>query len=236
VGKTVEISLKNTDEKVIVDSEDYEKVKDFKWSKDNNGYAASSLYVGNGKSKFVNMHRLILGEIKEGLRVDHINLNKLDNRKSNLRLATASQNAWNTGLRSTNTSGYKGVSRKGRNWISIICVNGVKHTLGTYESKEDAAKAYNIMAIKYFGEFAHLNDVDHTGFRLKPKQQKTSNYLGVFLDKQSNKWIATIRINGKQTNLGRFETEHDAARMYNFWEKDIHGESAKLNVIKGETK
>lgn len=230
----IEVNLTNTDEKVLVDYDDFEKVKDFKWHKDNNGYAASYLYMGKGERKFINMHRLILNNPETGLRVDHINLDKLDNRKSNLRVATASENAWNTGIRSTNTTGYKGVQPKGKKWMAVICVDGVRHSLGTYETKEDAAKAYNVMAVKYFGEFAWLNDVDQSEFKLKPKRQKASQYVGVFLDRYYSKWSASVKINGKPKNLGRFDSEHDAARMYNFWAKDLFGDQAILNVINEE--
>lgn len=86
--------------------------------------------------------------------VDHINLNKCDNRISNLREATRSQNAHNTAIVRTNTSGFKGVSRLNGRWRAAIRYGGKRAYLGTFPTPEMAAAAYASAAKRLFGEFA----------------------------------------------------------------------------------
>jgi hypothetical protein len=92
------------------------------------------------------------------LQVDHVNRIKTDNRISNLRLATNSQNKYNIGKRSTNTSGYKGVSlvKKTGKWFAKICVDGKQIGLGHFITPEEAHAAYCAAATKYHGEFARV--------------------------------------------------------------------------------
>jgi hypothetical protein len=92
-------------------------------------------------------------------RIDHVDGNTSNNKIENLRAATQSQNMGNSKMKSTNTSGYKGVSfRKDTNkWNASIMVNGKHISLGSYENKEDAAKAYSIGAKQHFKEFAKLD-------------------------------------------------------------------------------
>jgi hypothetical protein len=71
-------------------------------------------------------------------------------------------------------------------------------------------------------------------FNQKLTSKNKSGYKGVYLKKGTEKWAATVRVNGKQTHLGYFDSKHDAARMYNFWAADLYGEYARLNVIKEE--
>jgi hypothetical protein len=105
------------------------------------------------------MHREILN-VPDGILVDHINRNGLDNRKANLRRATHSQNAWNTPTpRKTKTSRYKGVYFHKRTgiWQAAITVNARQKYLGQFENELDAANAYDQAARKYHAEFAVLN-------------------------------------------------------------------------------
>lgn len=142
----------------LVDAEDYELVMGYRWHLDNNGYArANTPRDENGKRGFVLMHRLIMKNPKSD--VDHKNWNRLDNRRSNLRLATRSQNIANSKLSSNNTSGYRGVvgDRATSKWCAQIKSNGKKRVLGCFSSKEDAARAYDAAALEVFGEFASTN-------------------------------------------------------------------------------
>lgn len=141
----------------IVDDDDYERLSKFGWFYHKNGYAMRS-YKIDGNSKKSRMHREVLMAPK-GKDVDHINGNKLDNRKSNLRIATRSQNNANSKLSSHNNSGYRGVGwMPARNkWRARIQINGKGIHLGLFETIEEAALAYNAAARKYFGEFAKLN-------------------------------------------------------------------------------
>ena len=88
--------------------------------------------------------------------IDHIDGDSTNNKIENLRAATQSQNMANSRMKSTNTSGYKGVTfRKDTNkWAAAIMVNGKHISLGSYLHKEDAAAAYEIGAKKYYCEFA----------------------------------------------------------------------------------
>ncbi|MDC4245583.1 HNH endonuclease [Clostridium perfringens] len=133
--------------RVIIDIEDINKVKNFKWHLDNRGYTK------NEKNKIL-LHRLIMNA-KDGEYVDHINHNTLDNRKENLRVVTNQQNGMNRKLGIDNTSGVTGVSFNKRNnkWISQIGYNGKLKYLGYFDNLDDAIKVRKKAERKYFGEF-----------------------------------------------------------------------------------
>lgn len=151
-----------TGEKVSVDEVDVALVAPFKWHVTSNGYVGTSLRGG----RKVLLHRLIAGVTERSVLVDHQNRNKLDNRRSNLRLATRCQNAGNlVRVASKYRSRFKGVSwhkHVGR-WVAQLKVtlNSVEKNkyLGTFEHEEDAAKAYDKAAREHFGNFARLNFV-----------------------------------------------------------------------------
>ncbi len=146
----------------IVDDEDFEYINQWKWRY--NGKYAARTDCSNGKRKTVKMHRVI-NNTPNGLDTDHISGDKLDNRKCNLRTATRSQNMANQKKHKNNTTGYKGVfyiKRKYKNItykyiIAQICLNQKYIHLGYFDTLENAARAYDIAGIKYFGEFAKLN-------------------------------------------------------------------------------
>lgn len=138
-----------------IDGEDYSLVGQYRWYINHYGYA-----VTNVGYKKIFMHRLIMNTPK-GLVVDHINHNSLDNQKSNLRNCTRGQNQFNMLIRKDNTSGRKGVRwhKQLKKWNARIHVNGEEISLGCYNNREKASKAYNEAAQKYYGEFANLNKV-----------------------------------------------------------------------------
>jgi hypothetical protein len=107
------------------------------------------------------MHRVIMAA-PDDLHVDHINGDRLDNRRSNLRLATNQQNCWNQGLGKRNTSGFKGVSWHSRDLIfaAHIRADGRIKTLGRFADAISAARAYDEAARKHYGEFSRLNFPD----------------------------------------------------------------------------
>jgi hypothetical protein len=119
-------------------------------------YGMTSEAMNNKKKIY--LHRFILGA-SVGMEVDHCSGDTLDNRRSNLRIATKSQNRINTGPYRTNTTGYKGVSfRKRRNkFVASISVNRQTEHLGYFTTAVEAARAYDRAAIGAFGEFAWLN-------------------------------------------------------------------------------
>lgn len=139
----------------LVDSENYEYLSKFNWFLHSAGYA-----VRNKGKITVLMHREIV-EISETQQIDHKNGNRLDNRKSNLRIASQSQNMANTRIRKDNVLGFKGVSERSiprqGNFLAKICFNGKPLFIGSFKNPIDAAKAYDKKAIELFGDFAQLN-------------------------------------------------------------------------------
>jgi hypothetical protein len=112
------------------------------------------------------MHREVV-DAKPGDIVDHINHDRLDNRRSNLRICTHSQNCANgEGLRSHNSAGYKGVYAVRDKWRAQIRVNGRCHHLGYFVTKREAAIAYNEAAVRLFGPFASLNVIDDSALAI----------------------------------------------------------------------
>ena len=139
----------------LVDDIDFNELNKFKWHL-TAGYASRTAR-SNGKGFTVLMHRVIV-KPGHGQRIDHISGNKLDNRRSNLRLATNQQNLCNRGKTQKNTSGFKGVfwSYPCAKWRAQIAVNGHPKHLGVFDNKEAAYFAYRRAAKKYHGQFAHL--------------------------------------------------------------------------------
>lgn len=133
-----------------VDLDYLDLAKSHKWYKSKNGYAVTRI----SKSKQIFLHHLIL-KPSEGMVIDHINGDGLDNRRHNLRECTHRQNSMNQKLRVDNRSGYKGVgwcSRKNR-WRSRIQLGSREKHLGYYENIEDAIKVRKKAEEEHFGEF-----------------------------------------------------------------------------------
>ena len=144
------------DKFAIVNDEDYEKVNQHKWCYDCLDYAVRN----KGQSKKQRMQNFILNP-PIGFIIDHINGNGLDNRRNNLRIATQSQNRANSIINKNNTSGHRGVYwyKPYNKWMVMIMVNYKQIFLGYHIDKLKAVRIYNKSAIKYFGEFAKLNNI-----------------------------------------------------------------------------
>lgn len=146
----------------LVDDEDFVLFSGVKWSFAD-GYAVRTVYEGGGRSHPIythhRLHRLILNA-RKGELVDHINGNKLDNRRCNLRLCSVRQNCQNR-FAVVSKTGFKGVTKalwgKHIRWRARIRVDGSLIHLGYFQSPESAAKAYNDAANVYFGIFANIN-------------------------------------------------------------------------------
>jgi hypothetical protein len=145
----------------ILDPKDYYLFARFKWcigGDNGNFYAIRGQRIGSDDFKIVRLHRLIM-DAPDGVLVDHINGDGLDNRRANLRLATHSQNQWNKRKMENTTSRFVGVSfRENRGkWTAYIGVAGKRIWLGNFDSEIEAARVYDEAAKKYRGEFARLN-------------------------------------------------------------------------------
>lgn len=142
----------------LIDDEDYDRVTKYKWYL-NNKYARG--FVNGAK---IYLHRFVLNLAKEDkTMVDHINDNKLDCQKHNLRKCTNKQNTSNQKKRTKlATSKYKGVcwSESHKKWRATINNNRKHKHIGRFENEEVAARAYDYYANKYFGEFARYNFPD----------------------------------------------------------------------------
>lgn len=146
----------------LVDDEDFEALNEYKWQLTTTmwgSYATRKIKIGEKKIT-KGMHRLLLNPKDDEL-VDHINGNGLDNRRCNIRTCSHAQNTRNKSIPKNNTSGYKGVhwSKKNKNWISQIVINSKAYHVGSFSEIKIAAIAYNMAAIKCYGEFALLNKI-----------------------------------------------------------------------------
>lgn len=142
------IQLANNKGTVLVDAEDYEEINSYNQSITSQGYAKryatkSDRIKGSGGT--IRMHRQIMGieYLNGSIKVDHINGNKLDNRKSHLRICTHQENGRNRGYNKNSKSGIKGVSwHKGaKKWMANIFHNGKTVYIGLFSDKNDATKA-----------------------------------------------------------------------------------------------
>lgn len=153
----------------MVDDEDFEWLNQFKWHVSGNGYATNTRYIrGSGRrnQKSVNtyMHRMIMAN-PQGKKIDHIDGDGFNNQKSNLRVCSNAENSRNSSKSKSNTSGFKGVFlhdpkiRLAKPWRARLRFNRENYHLGFYTTKEEAARAYNEGALKYFGKYAKLNEL-----------------------------------------------------------------------------
>lgn len=143
----------------VIDLSDLPLVSQYKWrlTQYKSGYIyATCTTKKKGKTRTIYMHRLILG-LTNGLQGDHEDDNGLNNRRSNLRPATRTQNQQRQRPHKNGTSRYKGVCRYKDNWRAQIRVKGRRVWLGDYRSEPEAAIAYDRACIKHFKRFARPN-------------------------------------------------------------------------------
>jgi hypothetical protein len=150
----------------FVDDADYESVSRFKWyakasaSKLKSGAVVYTVYAQRGRGTRVqSLHRFLTGA-PAGVEIDHLDGNGLNNQRCNLRACDHRHNLANRGVQRNNTSGFKGVTIEAGKWVAKIGSgkSGYRRTaLGAFDSPVDAAKAYDLAAIKRWGEFAKTN-------------------------------------------------------------------------------
>lgn len=196
-------------EPILVDDEDYPHLMQWKWHIRRGGdkgkgkvhppYAVRTVKNEKGVSvKRAMVNDILHMDIPKGMTVDHENHNTLDNRKSNLRLATLSQNSQNKTAHGK-TSKYLGVSKAKDKWKVSI-----SHS---FYLEEKAAHCYDAMVLKFFGDDAELNFPVGNHKQYIPSKGKASKYKGVSINKKGSKrW--------KMTFTFLVEIEEEAARAY----------------------
>lgn len=140
----------NSNEEFYFDLEDYDRIKNYCWSSNENGY----IYTQE-KDAYILMHRFLMNEKDSEIEVDHFNRNRKDNRRGNLKSITRQHNNWNKGLQTNNESGVTGVrfNKEAQKWVAYI----MRKHLGTFNSFDDAVKARKKAEQKYFGEYSYNN-------------------------------------------------------------------------------
>lgn len=223
-----EIEIKN--HTVLIDDEDEEFVLSHTWypmaTKDGRAYYhrfRNKEERGNGK-KWIALHRELINA-PDGLEVDHKDRNPLNNQKSNLRLATSSQNSANSKSRCRQ---YKGVWKgpKSKGWTAYIKMDGKPTCIGTYKTEVEAAYAYDNAARKIYGEFAYLNFPDDIRSPVSYRDS-ISHSKGITFHKRNKRWEARIFLNKKYIYLGSFHSEKEAM------EAREQAERKKIKLLEG---
>lgn len=218
IGEMTIISRKYGILKTLFDLEDLEKMQDYVWrvcwDPKKNGFY---VYGSNYKKKILSLRlqRFLTNCTDKKLKVDHINGDTLDNRKSNLRICTNAENSRNSAKSKNGLwSKYKGVHKDRNRFVARIKVDYKEINLGSFKHEINAAIAYNNAAIKYHKDFARLNAIPDGPYPTEnEKPVKTSEYRGVCKDK--NKFRAILYHNSKIYHLGLFASEIDAVAAYN---------------------
>lgn len=194
---------------VLIDAEDYEKVKGYRWhllrkkaEAENLWYFSTTTFLPYlNKRASVFLHRMIMDcKNGDGFIVDHKNHNTLDCRKENLRICTAFDNMRSVRKNKRNTSGYKGICQNPvtKRWLARLQIKDNKISMGTYDTPEEAAKAYDRGALFHYGEFALTNfpreqytEEDMKNLNQAPRRhlnRNTSGYTGVLWNFDGNDW------------------------------------------------
>lgn len=156
----------------LFDSADIPRVARYAWSIKGRGYMTAYVQY---KERF--LHNYLLENYETGLFVDHINRDKLDNRRSNFRLCSLQQNAFNQGIPSTNTSGIKGAQQlKGGKWNARICFCQRSISLGVYDDPYEAGAAYDLGNRLLFDQYSWTNAGNVEGVPVEP-QLDTARYV-----------------------------------------------------------
>ncbi len=207
----------------LVDDADFELASTLTWSlhRSKRSYG-EVLYATNGSR---GLHRLIMGD-PPGLDVDHRDGDGLNNQRSNLRVATGSQNCRNSRKAANCSSQFKGVSwtPTTERWLANIYADGRNLYLGSFRNEAEAALAYNVAARDCFGEFAHLNEVTPelaaacaaNAVPIRPrapqaKPRTISGLWGVTWAAEKERWIVEV----KGERVGSFVHRGNAIRAYN---------------------
>lgn len=152
VGGIVYVKMSNTEKEMLVDSDIWEKLKNYCWYENTLGYAASKDY---GAKKCILFHVTAFPNCPRGLVRNHIDGNKLNNQRKNIRVIPQEKNCKNQVREKATSSGRNGVSFDShkKKWNSYITLNGNRKNLGYFQNLDDAIKAREEAEIEYFGEY-----------------------------------------------------------------------------------
>ena len=213
----------NKGEKILVSIEDYEHLKQFKWTHNN------SYIVGYVNNKSQRIHRYIMIELvghKELTRhnfIDHINGNKLDNRRENLRIVTVEENNRNKTKRKDTLSKYLGVSKKNNKYTAQLTLNDQNKSklYALYEIEEHAAYQYDLWVDQYNIIHAKKNNIE------KPDDfieyvKKDLKELPMYIYLENNKY----RVRIKNDHIGTYKTLEEAIKIK---DKNMSKISSELN-------
>lgn len=166
----------------IVDPDDFERLNRYKWQCTNLGYArrtASRMCDKRRKRVAIQMHNVVC-TTPQGMTVDHINRNRLDNRKANLRAVTLEQNNWNRKyVKKRAKTRYTGIywNSQMKKWQVRLMIKGRSRSFGYYADEVEAAKVYDKVVKEYRGEYAVLNFPEKRGKKravvLPPRTQRS---------------------------------------------------------------
>lgn len=210
---------------VYFDDEDYDLIKEYTWTiiKSRKTFYAkgSKGKKRGGDGRIIGMHRLVMQCNPEDI-IDHADRNGLNNLKSNLRISTQAQNAWNrTGFSS---SGYKGVhyNKRYKRYLVVLTISGEVKYGGYFDYPLVAADKYNELAIKYHGEFACLNEfTDDEKILIKyqkanplPKRKRIGSCKGKF-GKNHGKSKGVIKYNINGDYIATYDSLTQAAKENN---------------------
>jgi hypothetical protein len=236
----------------IIDEEDWPLVRHLRWYAMRQSrtkhrelwYAANhSVSMPDGTRRILLMHRLLMG-IDTDVLVDHENGDGLDNRRCNMRSATASQNKANTTRYANNSSGYKGVyatNRKRNPWSAQLRANGAIRHIGVFRTELEAAAAYDQAATLAHGEFARTSADSYlsSDAPIASAQAPTRSVListnrtgfnGVWgPHPQTGRYRAVITQQCKTHYIGYYATAEEAARAYDAKARELLGSRAHLN-------
>lgn len=242
VNSIIFIPLRDKSDTIIdyakADLEDYDKLKNIRFHKHigrrGNVYAEGEV---NGKS--VKMHTLIYGKAPHGFLIDHKDSDGLDNRKAKLRYATKSQNAQNRiKEQGKYSSDYSGVSVQDDFYRAIIQYQGKTISIGSYQSEIEAAKAYDIYAIHYYGKDAKTNkiltemEIDYILKNGIPVEyQKIVRDLPKNITYKNGKYICSVQRNKKRISKGGINTLEEAIKIKEEMIERLENEMKEQNPI-----
>lgn len=152
------VGYTSKDEPFYFDKEDFQKIKNICWFKDTKtGYIRGSL---SGLNKKVSLHRIVMEADKDDI-IDHINHDLTDNRKSNLRKCTRSQNAMNSHIRSDNKSGCSNVyyDKNRSKWGVQISFDKRRISIGRFDSYERAVEEQKKIENQMFADYSYENSM-----------------------------------------------------------------------------